>query len=482
LQARFRDTATPTGLTLIWAGGQGDGRDKGLDRLGEEGLLARAIGGHYGLMPQVERLAVDGKIAAYNFPEGVITHLYCDIAAGKPGTLSRFGLGTFVDPRLEGGRVNAATTEDLVELVHLGGVEFLFYRAPRLNVALIRGTTADPDGNVTMEREALHLETLAMALAARNSGGVVLCQVERVATAGSLDARQVRIPGILVDAIVIAPPDLHMQDYGTSYNPALSGELRAVLEQIAPLPLDERKVLARRAALELLPNSVINLGPGLPDAIGLVANEERIHDLITLTADPGVIGGVLLGGADFGAAMNFSAVIDHCSQFDFIDGGGLDMACLGFAECDGLGNVNASRFANRRAGCGGFIDISQNSRKVVFVGTFTSDGLRTRVADGRISIEQEGRHRKFVERDILALLPFRPAAFDARPIDPQLFQDGPMRLRERMLDISIADRLSYDADSNTVFMNYAGMRVRSLDDLRRIREAVDGLLAPLGGG
>lgn len=528
LQARFRATAAPRDLTLVWAGGQGDAKDRGLDLLGEEGLLRRCIGGHYGLMPRIERMAVEGRIVAYNFPEGVITHLYRDIAAGKPGTLSKVGLGTFVDPRQDGGKVNDATTEELVELLHLDGKETLFFKAFPIHVALIRGTTADPDGNITMEHESLRLETLALAQAARNSGGVVLCQVERVATAGSLDARQVRVPGILVDAVVIAPPALHMQSYATQYNPAMSGELRAVLEQMAPLPMDERKVLARRAALELLPNSVVNLGLGLPDAIGIVANEERVHDLITLTADPGVIGGVPLGGGDFGAAVNFSATIDHAAQFDFIDGGGLDMACLGFAECDGAGNINASRFANRLSGCGGFIDISQNSKQVVFMGTFTGGGLKTRITDGRLHIEQEGRFRKFVaavsqitfngahatardqdvlyvtercvfrlgaaglelteiapgidmERDILALLPFRPAMpRPPRAMDPALFHVQPMGLRERMLDINIEDRLSYDAETNTVFMNYAGMRVRGPEDIARIRIAVDNLLAPLG--
>lgn len=527
IQARFRATALPRDLTLVWAGGQGDGKDRGLDLLAEDGLLRRCIGGHYGLMPRIERMAVEGRVSAYNFPEGVITHLYRDIAAGKPGTLSKVGLGTFVDPRLEGGKVNTATTDDLVELLHLHGEETLFFHAFPIHVALIRGTTADPDGNITMEHESLRLETLALAQAARNSGGVVLCQVERVATAGSLDARVVRVPGILVDAVVIAPPSLHMQSYATQYNPAMSGELRAVLEQMPSLALDDRKLLARRAALELLPNSVVNLGLGVPDAIGAIANEERVHDLITLTADPGVIGGVPLGGGDFGAAVNFSAVVDHAAQFDFIDGGGLDMACLGFAECDGAGNINASRFANRLAGCGGFIDISQNSKQVIFMGSFTGGGLKTRVADGKLHIDQEGRFRKFVgqvgqvtfsgpratardqdvlyvtercvfrlgpnglelteiapgidlERDILALLPFAPAMpRPPREMDPVLFRPQPMGLRERMLDIRIEDRLSFDADTNTVFMNYAGMRVRGPDDITRIKTAVDNLLGPL---
>jgi propionate CoA-transferase len=528
LERRFLETGAPRGLTLVWAGGQGDAKDRGLNHLGHEVLLKRTIGGHYGLIPRIEKLAIENKIEAYNFPEGVITHLYRDIAGHKPGTVTRVGLGTFVDPRREGGKVNAAAVEDLVELVTLAGEEVLLFKAFPIHVALIRGTTADPDGNITMERETMRLETLALALAARNSSGVVLCQVERPAEANSLDARAVRVPGIMVDAAVVAEPEQHMQTYGTQYNPALSGETRVPLaHQLTSLELDEKKVIARRAAIELMPNGVVNLGIGLPDLVGRIATEERIEDLITLTVDPGVIGGIPLGGLDFGAALNFSAMIDHPNQFDFIDGGGLDMACLGFAECDQEGNVNASRFGNRVAGCGGFINISQNSKKVVFVGTFTSGGLKTAIADGRILIHQEGRFAKFVntvsqvtfsgsirprrdqeilyvtercvfrlarggielaevapgidlEKEVLARLPFKPLTGDVKLMDAAIFVPGPLGLRHRMLDIRIEDRLRYDAESNTVFMNYAGMRVRTRADVERILQAVNKLLKPLG--
>jgi len=527
LEKRFLETGSPRGLTLVFAGGQGDGKDKGLNHLAHEGLLKRVIGGHYGLIPRLEKLAVENKIEAYNLPEGVITHLYRDIAARKPGTLSRVGLRTFVDPRLEGGKVNRAAREDIVELVTLAGQETLFFRAFPIHAALIRGTTADAEGNVTMEHESLRLEVLALALAAKNSGGIVLCQVERVAALETLDARRVRVPGIAVDCVVKADPEHHMQHYGAAYDPALSGEVRIPLDGIPSLALDERKVIARRAAMELMPNSVVNLGLGMPDAIGVVAGEERVQDLITLTADPGVIGGVPLGGPAFGAAVNFSASIEHATQFDFIDGGGIDVACLGFAEADGAGNVNASRFANRISGCGGFINISQNSKKVVFVGTFTSGGLKTLVSNGRIEIIEEGRFKKFVsevsqvtfsgslaaeddrdviyvtercvlalgphglelvelapgvdlQRQVLDLLPFRPAMLNVRPMDAAIFRAESMGLRDRMVDIHIEDRLRYDPATNTIFMNYAGMRVRTEEDLQRIKEAVERVLKPLG--
>ena len=527
IERRFVAGNGPRNLTLVWAGGQGDGKARGLNCLGHEGLLKRTIGGHYGLIPRIESLAVANKIEAYNFPEGVITHLYRDIAAGKPGTVTKVGIGTFVDPRLEGGKVNQAAEEDLVEVVHITGEDFLLFRRFPIHVALIRGTTADPDGNITMERESIRLETLAMALAARNSGGVVICQVERIAQVNSLDARRVRVPGILVDAVVEAEPSDHMQNYGTKYHPALSGEVRIPVERLKPLALDTTKVIARRAAVELLPNSVVNLGIGLPDAVSAVAAEEQIEDLITLTVDPGVIGGVPLGGLDFGAAVNFSASIDHPYQFDLIDGGGLDIACLGYAECDEFGNVNASRFANRVPGCGGFINISQNSRKIIFVGTFTSGGLDAAVGDGKLSIKKEGKHRKFVkrvgqvtfsgieaarreqevlyvtercvfrltphglelvevapgidiQRDILGQLPFDPIVADPRSMEVALFDSPVLRLRDRLLDLRIEDRLSYDATSNTVYMNYSGMRVRTQADLDHIRLAVDTLLGPLG--
>lgn len=527
LEERFLVEGHARDLTLVYAAGQGDGKDKGLNHFGHSGLLKRVIGGHWGLVPKLQHLALGNQVEAYNLPQGVISQLFRDIAAGRPGHLSRVGGGTFVDPVHGGGKLNERTTEDLVERVIVGGQEVLFYKAFPLHVGIIRATTADPDGNLTMEREALTLEALAIAMAVRNSGGIVLAQVERLAERNTLNPRQVKVPGVLVDCVVKARPENHWQTFAEPYSAAYASEIRVPASAIDPMTMSARKIIARRAALELRANSVVNLGIGMPEGVADVAAEEKVIDLITLTAEPGVIGGIPAGGQDFGAAINTQAVIDQPYQFDFYDGGGLDIAFLGLAQADAQGSLNVSKFGPRLAGAGGFINISQNAKKVVFVGSFLAGSMELCIADGQVHIAKDAKVRKFVrevehrtfsgpvaaergqpvlyvtercvfvltpegleltevapgidvERDILAKMDFKPIVRRTRLMDERIFRDQPMQLRHQLLAVPLAQRFSYDPQQDLFFVNLEGHAVNRMADVTAIQAEVEKHLGILG--
>ena len=520
LERRYLKTGTPRNLSLFATAGQGDSKTKGLSRLGHEGLLRKVVAGNWGRMPSVCQLALEEKIYGYNLPQGIIAQLFRDLAGGKPGTFSKIGLHTFIDPRYEGGRINKITTRDIVKLVEFEGEEWLFYKVAPVTVAFIRGTTADSMGNISMEKEPLTLNNLAMAMAAKNSNGIVIAQVERIADRNTIPPREVKVPGIFVDCVVVADPEDHMTNLATQYHPGYAGRIRVPVATVPPLKLDERKIMARRAAFELPPNGIVNLGVGVPEGVASVANEEKVLQYITLSVESGAIGGIPASGASFGASVNMDAVIDENQQFDFYDGGGLDLACLGMAECDRVGNVNVSRFGTRLIGVGGFINISQNARRVVFTGTFTAGGLEVAVEDGKLKIVKEGRNRKFVdkvgqisfsgqyaydrsrmvlyvtercvfrrvraglalievapgidiERDILAHMDFKPIIGEPDVMDLRIFRPEPMGLNTHLLNLDLPDRITYDPQRNILFLNFEGMYIRVKDDIVQLRRLLE---------
>jgi len=520
LEKRFLETGHPRDLTLVFAAAPGDGANRGINRLAHEGLVKRAVGGHWALVPKLAEMAVENQIEAYNLPLGCVSQLYRVIAGGKPGLRTKVGLRTFVDPRNGGGKISEKATEDLVELDVIRGEEWLFYKAFPINACLLRGTTADPHGNTTAEREVLTLDVTSTAMAAHNSDGVVIVQVERVAQSHSLAPKRVLIPGALVDCVVKSKPENHHQTFATAYEHGFSGEMRVPLEQLPVMPLDERKIMARRAVMELPLGGVVNLGIGIPEGVSRVAAEEGLLDQVTLSAEAGTIGGMPQGGLNFGASLNPDAIVSTNSQFDFYDGGGLDMACLGMAQTDKYGNVNVSKFGKRLAGAGGFINISQNASRLVLTGAFTAGGLEVAVENGRLRIVKEGKVKKFVdkvehitfsgefaretgqqvlyvtercvfglgpqgmellevapgidvERDILEQMDFVPYMRNVRPMDARIFQEGPMAIREEQVQMPIERRIVLDREQGKLIINLRSMNLTSRVEIMQIKQRIE---------
>ncbi len=393
----FKETGHPCGLNLKQGSAMGDWRERGVTRLGIEGLVTRWSGAHVGSAFALLKLAVDNKIQCHCLPQGVVVNLWREIAAGRPGLLTKVGLGTFVDPRLEGGKMNKVTTDELVEVVNFCGEEYLFYKGFKLDVALLRGTIADENGNISFANESVINEGLAVATAAKNSGGIVIVQVEYLAKKGTLNPKEVKIPGILVDYVVQATTkEACWQTEGVYFEPSFSGQIKKPLNAIEKLSLGERKLIARRCSMEIKKGDVVNLGVGMSADVANVVAEEGYSEAITMSTESGMIGGVPAALPNFGSAYNPEAIIDHGSTFDFIDGGGLDITILGLGECDQYGNINVSKFGPRLTGPGGFINITQAAKKVVFCGTFTGKSKLV-VGDGKLTIEQEGSIKKFVK-------------------------------------------------------------------------------------
>jgi len=477
LAQRYRGTGSPRDLTFVHSTGLGDRGERGMSPLAQPGLCKRVIGGHWGQSPRLAELAERDEIEAYNFPQGVMSQLLRAAAAGQPGIITHVGLGTFVDPRSTGGRLNASTEEELVRLVEIDGRPWLFYPVTPIDVAFIRATTADTLGYLSFEDEITTLDVLSLAQATHNSGGLVIAQVQRVVRARTLHPKSVRVPGFLVDGLVVCPDQPQL--YTGLVDRFFSGDYTMETADPEPLPLDARKVIARRALFEVAPGDVGNVGVGISDGVGVVAREEGIDDAFTLTVELGPIGGISAQGICLGATVNAQAVVDMGAQFDFYDGGGLDIAFLSFAEVDRHGNVNVHRFGGKIMGTGGFIDIAQNSQRVVFSGTFTAGGVDIRVEAGALRVEREGRVEKFVadldevtfsagdalaaghhvcyvteravfrltdaglcltevapgidvERDVLAHMGFAPLVADELgEMDNRLFRPGPMGVREQ---------------------------------------------------
>jgi propionate CoA-transferase len=398
IERRFLGSGHPRNLTTWACGAIGNSRDGGMVHFAHPGMIRRTVAGHFGQTgKELMKMIFDDEVEAYNFPQGSLSHLTRHIAGRSPGLLTKVGLGTFVDPRLEGGKLNASAREDLVKLVEFAGEEWLFYPCPKIDVAIIRGTEADENGNITLDKEGVLLEQLSIAQAAKACGGIVIAQVERIVQAGSLHPKSVKIPGLVIDYVVIGQPENHMQSITTQYNPALCGAAKVPVSSLVPMPLDERKVIARRAAMELAEGAVTNLGIGIPAGIPSIAAEEGVASLLTLSIESGVNGGIPAQGGDFALAYNAESIIEQAAQFDFYDGGGLDTSFLGLAQTDFRGNVNVSKFNGRPVGCGGFINITRSTNKIVFCGTFTAGGLEVDVADGALRIVTEGRSRKFID-------------------------------------------------------------------------------------
>lgn len=487
IEYRFLTDGHPRDLTLIHSAGQSN-RERGIQHLAHEGLVWRIIGSHWGLAPRWMDLISHDRVIAYCLPQGQMTHWYRSMAAGLPGHLTQIGIGTFIDPRQEGGKMNPRTRgePDLVHLVELRGEEYLWIDAVPVHFVIIRGTVADTVGNLSAREEAMKLELLPAVFAGRRFDGTVVAQVKELVPRGTLEPRQVEVPGAHIHYLTVAPnpTEDHRQTSSFVFEPRFSSQgFHPSLGESRVGPLDERRVIGRRATLELRPGDIVNMGTGIPnDVIGPEVLNEGAGDLVTLTVESGVYGGRARGGIDFGIAEYPDALIEHPYQFDFYNGHGVDITFMGFGEADAAGNVNATKLGDRATGAGGFIDITQQARTVVFCGTFTAQGLKVEIEDGHLHVDREGAVRKWVstvqqisfngqralqngqrvvvvteravlelspagwviteiapgvdlKHEVLAQMDFRPRIFEELPVTPTtVYTDAALDLKARLLN------------------------------------------------
>ncbi|WP_315118628.1 CoA-transferase [uncultured Clostridium sp.] len=397
LKEKYLSEEKPNNLSIFYCAGIGDGKERGLNHLAYEGLIGKLYCGHIGLAPKLGALVSKNLFPTYTVPQGVTVHLLRAIAGKKPGVLTHIGLKTFADPRIEGCCANElAKKESIVDLISIGGKDYLLYKSFPIDVCFIKATTSDTHGNLTFENEAVFADQLSMAEATKNSGGIVIAQVERVTEYGTLDPHRVRVHSHLVDYVVVGKPENCPQSFlYPNFVPEWTGQIKRPLDSLEAMDLNERKVCGRRSVLEIKKNMLVNLGIGVPESVAAVAGEEGVSSEFTLTIESGVMGGVPASGLGIGATYNPEAIHEQGFIFDLYDGGGIDVACLGAAEIDKKGNVNVSKFGGRVVGPGGFVNISQSTKKVIFCGTFTAKGLETNIKDGKLEILQEGKSKKF---------------------------------------------------------------------------------------
>lgn len=397
IETSFLESGHPSDLEFVCIPMLGNKKPgEGMDRLAHKGLLRGLRTTHINMVPNIQKAVMDGSIYCYMYPYGCLTQLYRDMGAGKPGTISKVGLGTFIDPRIEGGKCNEKSEEDICSVIKVEGEEYLFYKKFPIDVAVLRGTTCDEKGNVTCEDEILFAESLEIAQAVKQNGGIVIVQVKNIVPAGKLRPREVVIPGVMVDYAMIAPVEHHMQTMATEMNDDWTHRENVRLEKMSPVPLDERKIIARRAAMQIAKGSVINLGMGIPELVGAIAAEEGFESDITMTVECGIVGGVPVSGLDFGGCYNPQFVTNSARQMDWYDGGGLDLCVLSAAEVDRFGNTNVTKFG-RIVGPGGYINIATGAKEAIFCGTLTAGGLKIETGDGSLKIVKEGNKKKYVK-------------------------------------------------------------------------------------